>query len=86
MRLLLFQIKIEADLAYKRIANKKACNIVLFSGKNEEITFTHYFFSVYPIYHWGSIVKRILSKTLCVSRRKAGGGGVGGGWWVEQVI
>lgn len=78
MRLLLFQIKFETDVAYKRIANKKACSIVLFSGKLEEITFTHFFFSVYPIYHWGSIVKKILSKTLCVSTEKAGGGGLVG--------
>ena len=41
---------------------KKACNVFQ-SSKNEEITLPHeVYFCVYPIFHWGDIVGKVLPK------------------------
>ena len=66
------------------VAYKRGCGIAFYSSTDEEITLPHEFFCVYPIFHWGDIVKKVLSKAGNSKKRlksgfEGGGGGVVGG-------
>ena len=65
------------------VAYKRGCGIAFYSSTDEEITLPHEFFCVYPIFHWGDIVKKVLSKAGNSKKRLKSGfeeGGGGGGW------
>ena len=47
MRLLLFRIKSQPDVAYQSVTYKKARDIVLSSSKREEVIFTYEFIFVF---------------------------------------
>ena len=60
------------------VAYKRGCDIVFYSSTDEEITLPHEFFSVYPLFHWGDIVKKVLSKAGDSKKRLKSGFGGGG--------
>ena len=67
------------------VAYKRGCDIVFYSSTDEEITLPHEFFSVYPLFHWGDIVKKVLSKAGDSKKRLKSGFGGGGGGWVMTI-
>ena len=61
--LLLFRIKFQLRVAYKSEAYKKACNVVLYSAKHEEITFRHGFiFAFIPCFIGVILSKKFFKK------------------------
>ena len=54
LRLLLFRIKREPGIAYKNVAYKRACTVVLQYSK---ITYPHY-----AAFHWDDIVRKCYQK------------------------
>ena len=62
------------------VAYKRGCDIVFYSSTDEEITLPHEFFSVYPLFHWGDIVKKSVVKSRRFEKKIKVGVWGGGGW------
>ena len=70
MVLLPFRIKSQPGIAYKSVAYKKACNVVLQSSKYEEITLSHGFIFVFISYFLGGdIGKRMFAKVESLEKK-----------------
>ena len=53
---LLFHIKSQPGVSYRSVDYNKAFNVVFWSSKNKEITFSHEFILVFILYFIGTIL------------------------------
>ena len=54
------RIKSPPGVAYKSILSKNS--VVFYSSKNEKMNLPHEFIFVYPVFHWGNIIEKVLPK------------------------